>query len=163
MLDGIKVKGTYRLRITEPQEDGTEKIISTSDWFENNVTNNGMDQYILQLMTGDAASKRVSHAALGTGGSVTNATNQIPGEITHGVSSRATVAAVTSASSRVRFTGTFNSASSFVTANANISNIGLYQQSNTNTGTVFAGNVYTSSTVATNQNVNFTYDINFTG
>ncbi|NIO40587.1 MAG: hypothetical protein GTO41_10630, partial [Burkholderiales bacterium] len=111
MDKNIKVKGTYRLQITEPQDNGIEKIISTSDWFENTVPNNGMDQYILQLMTADAASKRVSHAALGTGGTLAPTTNQIPGEITHAVSSRATVAAVTSASSRVRFTGTFNSAS----------------------------------------------------
>jgi hypothetical protein len=154
----MKVKGTFRINITE---DG--RLVGDSGWKDNNVTNNGMDQYILQLMTADAASKRVSHAALGTGGTVTNATNQIPGEITHGVSSRAAVTAVTSASSRVRFTATFNSANSFVTANANISNIGLYQQSNTNTGTVFAGNTYASSTIATNQNCNITYDLNFTG
>ncbi len=158
MDNRIKIKGTFRIHITE---DG--KLVGDSGWHENNVTNNGMDQYILQLMTGDAASKRVTHACLGTGGTLTNATNQIPGEITHGVSSRAAVTAVTSASSRVRFTATFNSANSFVTANANISNIGLYQQSNTNTATVFAGNTYASSTVATNQNVNVTYDINFTG
>jgi hypothetical protein len=158
MNQGLKIKGMFRIQITE---DG--RLVGDSGWRENNVTNNGMDQYILQLMTGDAASKRVTHAALGTGGTLTNATNQIPGEIAHNVSSRAAVTAVTSASSRVRFTATFNSANSFVSASANISNIGLYQQSNTNTATVFAGNTYTSSTVATNQNVNVTYDINFTG
>jgi len=157
-MEGLKLKNMFRVQIDE-----NGQIVGNSGWQTNNVTNTGMDKYILQLMTGDAGSLRVSHVALGTGGTLTDATNQIPGEIAHAVSSRAAVTAVTSASSRVRFTATFNSANSFVTANANISNIGLYQQSNTNTASVFAGNTYTSSTVATNQNVNITYDINFTG
>jgi hypothetical protein len=41
----------------------------------------------------------------------------------------------------------------------NISNIGLFNSSST--GTLFAGNTYASSSCASNQAVNITYDITF--
>jgi hypothetical protein len=60
-------------------------------------------------------------------------------------------------------TATFASANSFITATASISNIGLFQTSGPTTasGTLYAGNTYTSSSLATNQNVNATYTITF--
>jgi hypothetical protein len=61
----------------------------------------------------------------------------------------------------VQFTATFASSDSFMSATANISNIGLFQQSNVTTGTLFAGNTYASSSCATNQNVNATYTVSF--
>ena len=42
-----------------------------------------------------------------------------------------------------------------------LKNIGLFNTSAATTGTVFAGNTYATSTCATNQNVNITYDIDF--
>lgn len=142
-------------------EDG--EIVGDSGYNENNVANEGMDRYILQLMSADAGSLRISHAALGTGGTVNDTSTGLPGELNHAAGGRAAVTLATSASSRLRLTATFNSTQTFVTANANISNIGLFQQSNTDTGTIFAGNTYASSQVQTNQNVQITYDVNFAG
>jgi hypothetical protein len=65
-----------------------------------------------------------------------------------------------SGSTALRCTGTFASSDSFVTAVESISNIGLFRSSTG--GTIFAGNTYDSSSCATNQNVNYTYDITFT-
>jgi len=156
--DRAKIKGFYRIQITQDGE-----IVGDSGYVPNNVTNEGMDRYILQLMSGGAGSLRVSHVALGTGTTVNDTATGLPGELTHGANSRAAATLATSASSRLRVTATFDSTQSFVTNTANISNVGLFQQSNTDTGTIFAGNTYASSQVNTNQNVNVTYDIDFTG
>ena len=114
-------------------------------------------------MTADGGLLRVSFVALGTGTTVNDTATGLPGELGHFESARASATLITSASSRVRITATFDSTNSFVTNTADISNIGLFQQSNTDTGTIFAGNTYASTKVQTNQNVNITYDINFTG
>ena len=153
-----KIRGFGRVTITE---DG--KIVGDSGWQQNNVPDEGLDRYILQLMSADAGSLRIGWAALGTGGTVNDTATGLPGELDHHQSARASATLATSASSRLRVTATFNSTRTFVTTSANISNIGLFQQSNTDTGTIFAGFTYASSQVTTNQNVNITYDIDFTG
>lgn len=158
VTEKTKIRGMFRVQINE---DG--KIVGDSGWKKNNVTNAGMDKYVLQLMSGDAGSLRISHVALGTGGTVNDTSTGLPGELDHGAASRSAATLATSASSRLRVTATFDSANSFVTETANISNIGLFQQSNTDTGTIFAGNTYASSQVQTNQNVNISYDLNFSG
>ena len=146
------------------EEDG--KIIGDSGWRDNIITNGGYLNIVNQLGTSLTGSK-ISHAALGTGG-VPNATDTTQsGEVsTNGSGSvvRAAVTAATSSTSKtLRHTATFSSANSFVTASANISNIGLWQTSGPTTasGALMAGNTYSSSSVATNQNVNITYDIIF--
>lgn len=156
-MDGIKIKGSYHLQLLE---DGD--IVGDSGWLDNTVVNDGFNDYICQLMAASAGSKRVSHVALGTGTAPGATATTLEGEITHAAGSRAAVTAATSSNSKkLRFTATFASSDSFVTAAATIQNIGLFQQSNTNTATIFAGNTYTTSQLNTNQNVNVTYDIDF--
>jgi len=149
--DALKVKGMYRVQITE---EG--KIVGDSGWKQNIVTNLGFNQYLVSALGAIAGSKQVSHLALGSGGSPAASDTSLTGE----VEKRQAVTAATSSSSKtVRFTGTFDSTNSFLTSSRNLSNIGLFNSSST--GTLFAGNTYTSSTVATNNNVNVTYDIIF--
>lgn len=152
-MEGIKIRGFFRVQI---DEDG--KIVGDSGWKENLVTNLGFNQYLVSALGSIAGSKYVSHVALGTGGAPAAADTALAGELAENVRSAVT-AATSSASKTVRFTATFASANSFATATRNISNIGLFNSSST--GTLFAGNTYTSSAVATNQNVNATYDIIF--
>lgn len=160
--DGISVKGFYRLEITEDDpKTGKVKVVGKTPWFKNQVTNDGFDQYLVRLIGAMASSKQISHVALGTGGAPAAGDTTLSGEITHASNSRKAVTASSVSSKTQRFTATFASSDSFVTATANISNIGLFQQSNTNTATLFAGNTYTSSALATNQNVNVTYEIRF--
>lgn len=149
--EGLKVKGMYRVQITE---DG--KVVGDSGWKENIVTNLGFNQYLVSALGAIAGSKQVSHLALGTGGTPAAADTSLGGEV---VKRQAVTAATSSSSKTVRFTGTFDSANSFVTDTRNISNIGLFNSSSG--GTLFSGNTYTSSAAATNQNVNCTYDIVF--
>lgn len=151
MSDGLKVKGFFRLQITE-----NGKVVGDSGWKKNQVTNLGFNQYLVSTLGAIAGSKQVSHMALGTGTVPGVAATTLDGE----QSVRESVTAATSSSSKtVRFTATFASADSFVTATKNISNVGLFNSSSG--GTLFAGNTYASSSVATNQNVNATYDIIF--
>lgn len=153
--DTIKVKGSFRLNITE---DG--KIVGDSGWVNNQVTNLGINQYIVMSLGSIAGSKYISHIALGTGGAPAAADTSLSGE--SDISKRAAVTAATSSGSKtLRMTATFNSSDSFVTATKNISNIGLFNTSSVTTGTMLAGNTFASSSVATNQNVNCTYDLSF--
>ena len=110
--------------------------------------------------TGLTGSK-ISHAALGTGGAPAASDTTLSGELTHSTSGRAAVSSSIVASGTAQFTGAFASANSFVTATANISNIGLFNTSTTAVGTLFAGNTFASSSCATNQSVNATYQIRF--
>lgn len=151
--DGMKIKGFFRLQITEDDE-----IVGDSGWTENQITNEGIRDFLARLLAGIASSKQVSHAALGTGGAPASDATTLPGELAEGV--RDALSAETSGSTAIRFTGTFASADNFVTATRDISNIGLFDSSTG--GTLFAGNTYASSSCATNQAVNYTYDITFT-
>ncbi len=160
--DGIKIKGMFHLQIEE-----SGKIIGDSGWRTNLVTNLGFNNYIVNQLGTSLTGSKISHAALGTGAAPSASDTTLSGEVsTNGSGSvvRAAVTAATSSGSKtLRNTATFSSANSFITASANISNIGLFGVSGPTTasGTLFAGNTYASSAVATNQNVNITYDIIF--
>lgn len=150
--DSVKVQGMFRVNITE-----NGKVVGDSGWRKNQITNLGFNQYLVGSL-GNISGKAVTHAALGTGGAPAAADTTLAGE----QSVRAALTVATSSSSKtLRNTATFSSAASFVTASKNISNIGLFNTSTAATGTLFAGNTYASSTVATNQDVNVTYDILF--
>jgi hypothetical protein len=151
MKDGLKIKGMFRIQLTE---DG--KLVGDSGWKKNQITNDGFNDYLCKALGAVSGSKQVSHLALGTGGVPAASDTSLAGE----VQKRQAVTAATSSSSKtIRFTGTFSSNNSFVTTTQNVSNIGLFNSSST--GTLFAGNTFASSAVATNQNVNATYDIIF--
>lgn len=157
LAEQTKIRGFFRLQV----EEGGE-IVGDSGWKPNVVTNDGFRWYLAANLGGTTGSLQVSYAALGTGGIPATGDTTLSGEVTHNASSRDAVSAATSSDSKaVRFTGTFASANSHNTTTVNISNIGLFQQSNTNTASIFAGATYASSSWATNQSVNYTYDISF--
>lgn len=148
---GVKIKGFFRLQIEENGE-----IVGDTGWKENQVTNLGFNEYLVKSLGSISGSLYISHLALGTGTVPGAAATTLDGEV---VKRQAVTAATSSSSKTLRLTGTFSSTNSFVTDTRNISNIGLFNSSNN--GTLFAGNTYASSSVATNQNVNCTYDIIF--
>lgn len=155
--EGMRVKGFYRVRINNPDDT----VFGDSGWYENQVVNLGFNDYLCQLLGNMGGSKQVTHVALGTGTEPAAAGTTLQGELGQ-TSSRAGVTAATSnTSKRVRFTATFASGSSFVSTTMTLKNIGLFNTSTQNSGTIFAGNTYATSTCATNQNVNVTYDIDF--
>lgn len=161
LKDKGKIRGMFRLQI---EEDGA--IVGDSGWHENLITNAGFLNIVNQMGTSLTGSK-LSHAALGTGGAPAATDTTQSGEVsTNGSGSvvRAALTAATSSSSKtLRNTATFASSASFISAAANISNVGLWQTSGpiTSSGTLCQGNTYASSALATNQNVNLTYDLIF--
>ena len=148
--DDIKVKGMFRVKITE---DG--KVVGDSGWKKNLVVNLGFNNIVNLLGTSLTGSK-LSHMAVGTGAAPGATDTTLSGE----QSVRAALIAATSSSSKtLRCTATFDSTASFVTATKNLSNIALCCTSTAGAATILAGNTYASSAVATNQNVNATYDV----
>lgn len=151
--EAIKVRGFFRVQIEDPEEG----VIGDSGWVENQVVNDGYNQYLVSALGSIAGSKYLTHAALGTGTQPAAAGTSLQGEI----QARTTFTAATSNTSKaLNITGTFVSSGNFCTTTQNISNIGLFNTSSG--GTLFCGNTYNSSSCASNQNVNFSYVINFT-
>jgi len=152
--DSLNVKGFFRLNI---EEDG--KIVGDSGWCENQITNLGFLNYLVKLIGGSSGSKQIGYVALGTG-SEPNATHTtLDGEIMDSTQ-RGAVTFGSVSSTTAQFTATFASSDSFLSASADLSNIGLFNSTETN-DTLFAGNTYASSSCGTNQNVNVTYQIRF--
>lgn len=150
--DVLKVKGMFRVRIVDP--DGS--FAGDSGWQTNTITNLGFNQYLVMSLGSIAGSKYLSHLALGTGGTIATDATALAGE----VGSRTAVTAASSSTSKtLRLTATFAAGWHTSASAHNISNIGLFNTSSG--GTVFAGNTYASSSCASNQAVNATYDIIF--
>lgn len=156
--DGIRVHGFYRVRLTEGTGEAGSKVVGESDWNDNVVVNEGFDDYLCNLLGGTTASKQIGFMALGTGTKPGVAHTSLDGEIMGSTERKAPVAASQS-SKTMRFTATFYSSDSFLTGASNLQNVGLFASSAENQ--LFAGNTYTSSSCNTNQNVNVTYDIQF--
>lgn len=151
--EGLKVKGSFRLAIGENGE-----IVGDSGWHENTIVNLGFQKYLVSSLGGIAGSyAKVSHITLGSGGTIGATFTALPGEC---VESRAAVSAATTTGSKtVVFTATFASSDSYLSDTKAINNVGLVGASAA--GTIFCGNTYASSSVATNQDVYATYTIVF--
>jgi hypothetical protein len=154
--EAIKARGFFRIQI---EEDG--EIVGDSGWHENAVVNLGFNDYLVRSLMGDGGAKTVTHVALGTGTEPGASDTGLQGELDETSSRSAVTTATSSSSKRARFTATFVSNSSFVSTTMTLKNIGLFNTSAATTGSIFAGNTYATSTCATNQNVNITYDIDF--
>lgn len=153
--DGVALRGFFRVQVT-----GDGRVVGDSGWQENTVTNLGINQYLVNWLLGDTGSgKSVTHMALGTGGTAAAADTSLSGEVGDTSAGRAAVSTSVVSSKTAQFTAAFNSANSFITASKNISNVGLFNTSTTQAGTMFAGNTFASSSVATNQSVQVTYQI----
>lgn len=163
--DNAKMKGFFRVQITE---DG-KGVVGDSGWQENQIVDLGARDYLVKAMLGSAGNLAVTHMALGTGSVPGAAATTLDGENFHKstnstTNSRMAVTTSITASRTAVMTAAFASANSFVTATANISNVGLFNSYLTSlaaVGTLFAGNTYASSSCATNQAVNVTYNVQF--
>lgn len=152
----LGVRGFFRAQI----EDETGRIVGDSGWRENQVLNDGITQYIVNWVLGDTGNgKSVTHMAIGTAGAPASNDTTLAGQVADG--KRAAVSTSVVASRTAQFTAAFNSVDSFLTATANISNVGLVNTSATNLGTFLCGAAFASSAIATNNNLNVTYQVRF--
>lgn len=155
----VKMRGLFRINIIEHKEDGTTEVVGDSGWLENQICNTGYDNYLSRVIAALAGSSLASFAALGTGTAPASSTTGLPGELTDAAGCRCTLASSTTGSKTAQFT--FNLASNIITAARTINNVGLFAVSTTALGSIFAGNTYATSSLATNQSVNGTYQIQF--
>jgi hypothetical protein len=153
MKKDLSVRGFFKLNIVNP--DGT---VNKGNWTENQIVNTGYQDFLMYLLAGSAGSLRPSHAALGTGTVPGSAATALPGELTE-ASGRMALTTGTSGSKTVNYT--FTLASGVIGAASTIQNVGLFSGSTQAGGTMFAGNTYATSALATNQAVNGTYAIVF--
>jgi len=155
---GIKIHGFSHVRIRN--QDGS---IAGDSGYQgpNQIVNDGVLGYLVKSLGSISGSSYISYAALGEGTEPGATDTALQSEVTgsNANGNRDAVTAASSGSTRVRFTGTFASVDSFVTATESLANIGLFASSTG--GTIFAGNTYGSSTCATNQAVEYTYDVTF--
>ncbi len=152
--DGVGVRGFFRAQVTE-----NGRVVGDSGWRENQVLNDGIEQYIVTWVVSGSGGKAVTHMAIGTGGAPASNATVIAGQVTDG--KRAAVSTSIVSSRTAQFTAAFNSSDSFLTATANISNVGLVNTSATNAGTFLCGAAFASSAIATNNNLNVTYQVRF--
>ncbi len=152
--DTARARGFFKLDIVNP--DGS--IARKGAWHENQIVNNGYQQFLMYLLAGSAGSIRPSHAALGTGTVPASNATSLAGELTES-SGRMALTTGTSGSKTVQYTFTLNSG--VIAAASTIQNVGLFSGSTQAGGTMMAGNTFATSALATNQAVNGTYAIAF--
>lgn len=151
----VAIKGFSRVQIVE---DG--KVVGDTGFVgPNQITNEGFLNFLVKLLGASAGSSQIGYVALGTGAAPASNATTLPGEIMSSTQRKA-VTFANVASTTAQFTATFASGDSFLSGASNLSNIGLFAATNTD-ATIFAGNTYASSSCATNQSVNVTYQIRF--
>ena len=155
----ITPKGFFRLHVIENDLTGKPQVVGDTGWVQNQITNSGYDNFLSRVIGALSGSSLSSFAALGTGTAPASSGTALPGELGDAAGCRCTLNTSTTGSKTVQFAFTLNSG--IITAARNISNVGLFAVSTTGAGSCFAGNTYTSSTLATNQAVNGSYQIQF--
>src|SRR5512137_159156 len=151
----VGVRGFFRVKIINP--DGSEA--GDSGWRENVVVNLGFSQYLVGALCG--ASKSVGRMVIGTGTNPASDATALPGEVAHvGSINRVTVGTANVSSKTARFTATWASSDSHLSAGVTIQNIGLVNNT-TSGGTILCGKTYATSAWGTNQDVQATYDVAF--
>jgi hypothetical protein len=155
--DGIKVKGSVRLQVTEDGE-----IISDTGWVDNQITYAGWQGMLALNILSNAGSSRPSHIAIGTGAaSITPSTTSLPGECGASTNRQAIGAntgssTATSGASAIIY-ATFPSNSAITGTGSSIANVGIFTASS-GTG-LLAAATYATQSVQSNQAVNVSYTI----
>ena len=151
----VRVRGFFRIHLLE---DG--RVVGDSGWQRNTVVNLGFSHYLVDLLGIGANSKQISRMMLGTGTAPGATDTGLNGELNTATYTRTTVTFANVSSKTARFTASFNSANSHITAAVTLQNIGVINNT-TSAGTMMAGNTYATSQWNTNQDVNATYELQF--
>jgi hypothetical protein len=153
----IGMHGFFRVNIVD-QETG--EIVGDSGLKHNLITSAGITQYITYLMCASAGSLVVGYGALGSGTGVAATSTILPGSFATSLHRTVTRTFITRGGTAstdfesVRYLASWSSG----TSTATIANVGLY---GTQTGTIMCAGTFASSSVASNQAINLTYDICF--
>ena len=147
----IPVRGFFRIQIGEG-EDG-KKIVGDSGWCENEVVNEGFEDYVIGSLGAIAGSKQITNIQLGTGTAPNVTHTALDGSTKGGTCSNSVIASKT-----LQSTISFASGD-HPTGTPTLQNIAI---GNTASGaTIMAGNTYEASVWNSNQAVSATYQLRF--
>lgn len=152
VADGIKVRGFFRMQLVNKE---TGEIEGDSGWCPNTVTNFGLNNACAGTIIGESNSVQALSAVLATQSTAVDAT-QISLVGTENAVVDLTPSTVATGTARVTasFDGTDNSAT------LTIGSVGLHSNSQAS-NSMIAGQTYTTSQFATNQDLNMTYELQF--
>ena len=145
----IGIKGFFRVQVVDKK---TRKVVGDTGDIPNQITDYGLNNCFLAAPAKAAGSVQIAGAMLGNGTNPASNAVALPGSNTDYYS---TVGTALNDSTQAQFTQSFDG----TLGAATIANIGLFAASS---GTIICGKTFASSAVATSQDVNVTYNINYT-
>ena len=137
-------------------------VVGDSGWLgPNMIVDGGVQQFIMNGIASTTGGLHVGAIAIGTGGTTASDATIMAGEYGGTAKRKAVTVATTqraasNGTATLEFSAVWSSAN--WVSNSNISNIGLFDVSNAQ-GSLFAANVYTSSTWNSNQDLYASYQI----
>ena len=149
----VGMHGMFRINIVE---DG--KVVGDSGYKHNLITSSGLTNYLTYVFASSAGSQIISLAALGSGSLVASNATILPGSLATTLHKTVSKTFITRAASTDGNTARYLATWVSGTSTAQISNVGLYGVA---TDALFCGGTYASSSIASNQAVNLTYDVIF--
>ena len=152
--DGMKVRGFFRVQIIE----GVNNIVRDSGWIENQITNGGILNFLVNGILPSVTGKTIGWMSLGTGSAPSAGGTVLAGE----VSIRSAVIGSAVGTSTARFIATFPTSSSLSAHPITLSNVGLFDSGVVAGSILFSGGDINPTQVwVSNQTVKVTYDIVF--
>jgi len=157
----LGMAGFARIKL---KEDG--ELVGDSGWIHNVISDRGLDEFLAQQLVESGGEDSVAAVGLGTGGAPATNTSALPGALVDETNARDvpttnTVTHATAQAVTARWYGTFASSDNHFSTTHAIQNIGLYNSSATNAGSLLSGATFTVSTLNTNQDVEYTYEWRF--
>lgn len=144
----VAIKGFFRVQI---RDKDTGKVVGDSGMIENQITNYGMASCFVGGPVAAAGTVQVAGVMLGNGTAPASDATALPGSNTDYYS---TVGEAINGSTQAQLTQSFDG----TLGAATFANMGLFAASS---GTVICGNTFASSALATTQDINITYQINY--
>ena len=151
----IKMRGMFLVQFLE---DG--KIVRDLGWRENQITDGGILQFLVNALLPLATGKKIGWMSVGLGGAPIPGDNVLEDEI----STRSAVTGTAIGSNKARFLAIFPSSSCLSAHPVTISNVGLFDSDIVATSVLFSGGLIDplqNRIWLVNQAVNVTYDIEF--
>jgi hypothetical protein len=149
----VGMHGMFRINIVEDGE-----VVGDSGYKHNLITSMGITEYMTYVFASSAGSQVINLAALGSASLVASNATILPGSLATTLHKTVSKTYITRAASTDGDTARYLATWVSGTSTALISNVGLYGVA---TDHIFCGGTYASSSIASNQAVNLTYDVIF--
>ena len=157
--EGISIRGFFRIRIGEKDENGNLKIVGESDWCKNTFTSVvGVGNGIIDVWAADAGSQLAQSMVLGTQtDAVTTAQASLSGQ-GGGAEATADWKTVTKATTVTAASGTFQMSATFDGSDF-AANLGAVAVASASNGSILSGNVFgATSSFDTGQTASVSYE-----